>query len=179
MYWPSCLFLSHTSSWKSWILLWSPQSPPWSSLPDTPPHTHTPICGQGIVFCWRGRCGSSTGGCWPQTSTMTSWSPPWGSWPTLSNWWWWVHLSLICTYHTKLNPQFTLKQIYPSNIQQTQPPRIMPSIPETHTLHTRSVQKHCHVLKLPYTAKPVPSCRHMDTLLPIWHTPQHTCATAV
>ena len=63
--------------------------------------------------------------------------------------------------------QFTLKQIYLSNIHQTQPPRIMRSIPETHTSHTRSAHTHCQMLKLPSTAKPVPSCRHMDTLLPI------------
>lgn len=63
--------------------------------------------------------------------------------------------------------QFTLKQIYLSNIHQTQPPRIMQSIPETHTSHTRSAHTHCQMLKLPSTAKPVPSCRNMDTLLPI------------
>ena len=142
MYWPSWLFLSYTSLWKSWFLLapliQSPRHPP-------SPHRHTPICGQGIIFCrWRGRCGSSAGGYWSQPSTMTSWSPPWGSWPTLSNWWWWVHLSLICTYHSKLNPQFPLKQIYPSNIHQTQPPRIMRSTPETGTLHTRV---HKHIVK--------------------------------
>ena len=43
--------------------------------------------------------------------------------------------------HTKLNPQFTLNQIYPSYIHQKQPPRIMRSIPETGTLHT-IVHKH-------------------------------------
>ena len=43
----------------------------------------------------------------------------------------------------------------------------MRSIPETHMSHTGSAQTHCQMLKLSSTAKPVPSCRHMDTLLPI------------
>ena len=53
----------------------------------------------------------------------------------------------------------------------------MHSVPETHTLHTRSAQTHCHMLKLPSTAKPVPSCRHMDTLYPsyVTHISTHMC----
>lgn len=150
----------------------------WSGLSD--PHTR-PTVAQGMVLsCWRGRCGSSTRGCWPQPSTMTSWSPPWGTWPTLSSWWWWIHLSLIWAYSHQLNPQFTLKQIYPSNIHQTQPPRIMCSIPETDTSHTR-VHNTLSSAETPFYSQACSLLQkhgHIITHL-MWHTPQHTCATAI
>ena len=94
-----------------------------------------------VLSCWRGRCGSSTSGCWPQPSTMTSWSPPWGTRPTLSTDGGESTSVSSAHSHTRLNPQFTLKQIYLSNIHQTQPPRIICSIPETGTLDT-IVHKH-------------------------------------
>ena len=71
--------------------------PSHHSDPFSTPTTY-PIVAQAMVCSYRmGRHGSSTGGCWPQPSTMTSWSPMWISWPTLSRWCWWVHPSLTCT----------------------------------------------------------------------------------
>jgi hypothetical protein len=64
-------------------------------------HIHNPSLAQGMFCsCWMGRCGISTGGCWPQPSTMTSWSPMWKSQPHPSQWCWWVSFSLSLTAYS-------------------------------------------------------------------------------
>ena len=113
---------------------WHPQFPSctqlplWSRLPD--PHTHPYVVQGQVCCCWRSRHGSSTSRCWPQPSTMTSWSLTWVSWLTLSKGCWWVHpwsavpahiqhswqspLSDTCVHHTSI--RHSLPEWYIQNL---------------------------------------------------------------
>lgn len=90
-------------------------------LPDT--LTYQSLAQVTVCFSWMGKSGSSTGGCWPQPSTMTSSNPMSKSWPILSIQCWWVALSpshFITPIHSTLTMSLLLgPDFWPHHVHQT------------------------------------------------------------